>query len=101
MGKYRYYAVVKGRATGLFDSWPACAAAVQDFPSPRYKGFRDRQERQRADRQQAGGPDDEAADHPERTAAGPSLDEMPQEQETSRESGRGSKTSGQKVKNRP
>ena len=44
MGKYRYYAVVKGRATGLFDSWPACAAAVQDFPSPRYKGFRDRQD---------------------------------------------------------
>lgn len=43
MGKYQYYAVVKGRATGLFDSWPACAAAVQDFPSPRYKGFRDRQ----------------------------------------------------------
>ena len=29
-------------------------------------------ERQRADRQQAGGPDDEAADHPERPAAGPS-----------------------------
>lgn len=43
MGKYRFYAVAAGRTTGLFDSWPACAAAVQGYPSPLYKGFTDRQ----------------------------------------------------------
>lgn len=43
MGKYRFYAVARGRTTGLFDSWPACAAAVQGYSSPLYKGFRDRQ----------------------------------------------------------
>lgn len=42
MGKYRYYAVARGRATGLFDSWPACAAAVQGYSSPLYKGFKSR-----------------------------------------------------------
>ena len=41
MGKYRFYAVARGRATGLFDSWPACAAAVQGYSSPLYKGFKD------------------------------------------------------------
>lgn len=34
------YAVSRGRAVGIFDSWATCAAAVRGFgPAARYRGF--------------------------------------------------------------
>jgi ribonuclease HI len=37
--KPKYYAVWKGRKTGIFSSWAACAAQVQGFTGARYKSF--------------------------------------------------------------
>jgi ribonuclease HI len=37
--KPKYYVVWKGRKTGVFSSWEACAAQVQGFPGARYKSF--------------------------------------------------------------
>jgi len=47
-GKAKYYAVWKGRKTGVFDSWEACAAQVQGFPGAEYKGFASRAAAERA-----------------------------------------------------
>lgn len=34
------YAVSRGRAVGIFDSWATCAASVQDYGiAARYRGF--------------------------------------------------------------
>ena len=37
--KAKYYVVWKGRKTGVFSSWMACAAQVQGFAGARYKSF--------------------------------------------------------------
>jgi ribonuclease HI len=37
--KKKYYVVWKGRKTGLFHSWEACAAAVQGFQGAQYLSF--------------------------------------------------------------
>ncbi|MGZ6346675.1 MAG: ribonuclease H1 domain-containing protein [Anaerolineales bacterium] len=37
--KPKFYVVWKGRNTGVFSSWKACAAQVQGFPGARYKSF--------------------------------------------------------------
>lgn len=37
--KPKYYVVWKGRKTGVFSSWEACAAQVQGFAGARYKSF--------------------------------------------------------------
>jgi ribonuclease HI len=37
--KPKFYVVWKGRKTGIFTSWEACAAQVQGFPGARYKSF--------------------------------------------------------------
>ena len=37
--KPKYYVVWKGRKTGVFSSWEACAAQVQGFTGARYKSF--------------------------------------------------------------
>ena len=40
--KPKYYVVWKGRKTGVFSSWEACAAQVQGFAGARYKSFASR-----------------------------------------------------------
>ena len=50
---------------------PCHAAGAGDWRGNAAPRMSAPEERQRADQQQAGGPDDEAADHPERPAAGP------------------------------
>ncbi len=40
--KTKYYVVWKGRKTGIFSSWEACAAQVQGFAGARYKSFTNR-----------------------------------------------------------
>jgi ribonuclease HI len=37
--KPKFYVVWKGRKTGVFSSWKACAAQVTGFPGARYKSF--------------------------------------------------------------
>jgi ribonuclease HI len=39
MGKKSHYAVVRGRAPGIYRSWDDCAAQVQGFRDNLYKGF--------------------------------------------------------------
>jgi ribonuclease HI len=41
-GKAKYYVVWKGRRTGVYSSWEACAAQVQGFPGARFKAFASR-----------------------------------------------------------
>ena len=39
------YAVSRGKAVGIFDTWATCAAAVRGYgPAARYRGFYSRQE---------------------------------------------------------
>ncbi len=40
--KPKFYVVWKGRKTGIFSSWEACAAQVQGFAGARYKSFASR-----------------------------------------------------------
>ncbi len=40
--KPKYYVVWKGRKTGVFSSWEACAAQVQGFTGAQYKSFTSR-----------------------------------------------------------
>ncbi len=44
MAAKKFYAVKKGKETGIFNSWDACKAAVDGFPGAEYKGFATRQE---------------------------------------------------------
>ncbi len=44
MAAKKFYAVKKGKETGIFDSWDACKAAVDGFPGAEYRGFATRQE---------------------------------------------------------
>ncbi len=37
--KPKFYVVWKGRRTGIFSSWDACAAQVQGYPGAQYKSF--------------------------------------------------------------
>jgi ribonuclease HI len=46
--KPKYYVVWKGRKTGIFSSWEACAAQVQGFTGARYKSFPTRQAAEQA-----------------------------------------------------
>jgi ribonuclease HI len=39
MAKNRYYAVWKGRSTGIFDSWDKCKSQVDGYEGAQYKGF--------------------------------------------------------------
>jgi ribonuclease HI len=41
-GKPKFYVVWKGRKTGVFSSWEACAAQVQGFTGAQYKSFTSR-----------------------------------------------------------
>jgi ribonuclease HI len=46
--KTKYYVVWKGRKTGVFSSWEACAAQVQGFPGAQYKSFTSRSAAEKA-----------------------------------------------------
>jgi len=39
MGKFKVYAVAKGRETGIFKTWSECEAQVKGFVGPVFKGF--------------------------------------------------------------
>ena len=39
MGKFKVYAVAKGRETGIFQTWAECEAQVKGFAGPVFKGF--------------------------------------------------------------
>ena len=39
MGKFKVYAVAKGRETGIFKTWAECEAQVKGFVGPVFKGF--------------------------------------------------------------
>lgn len=44
MGGRKYYAVRKGRAVGIFETWEECRACVEGYPDAEYKSFRERRE---------------------------------------------------------
>jgi ribonuclease HI len=44
----KYYVVWKGRKTGIFDSWEACAEQVKGFTNAEYKAFASRDAAERA-----------------------------------------------------
>lgn len=44
MAKSKYYAVKKGKKTGLFETWDECKAAVEGFSGPEYKSFLTKEE---------------------------------------------------------
>eukprot|EP00899_Mesostigma_viride_P008883 jgi/Mesvir1/17997/Mv26532-RA.1 len=46
MGKLSYYAVARGRAAGIYQSWAECSAQVTGFPNAKFKGFATLQEAQ-------------------------------------------------------
>lgn len=46
MAAKKYYAVKKGKITGVFKTWDECKAAVDGFPGAIYKGFSTLQEAQ-------------------------------------------------------
>ncbi len=39
MAAKKYYAVKKGKSTGIFQSWEECRASVEGYPGAVYKGF--------------------------------------------------------------
>lgn len=42
--KRKYYAVVKGKNPGVYDSWSCCEGQVKGFPGNQYKGFPTRED---------------------------------------------------------
>ncbi len=44
MAKKRYYAIRKGKKTGIFDSWDECEKYVKGYSGAEYKGFSNRKE---------------------------------------------------------
>lgn len=39
MAKKKYYAVKKGKSTGIFQTWEECKASVDGYPGAEYRGF--------------------------------------------------------------
>ncbi len=48
MAKAKYYAVIKGRQTGIFTSWSQCEKQVKGFSGAIYKSFNTREEAEAA-----------------------------------------------------
>lgn len=46
MANKKFYAVKKGKITGVFEKWEECKASVDGFPGAIYKGFGTREEAQ-------------------------------------------------------
>ena len=44
MAEKKYYAVKKGKITGVFNSWPECKDSVDGYSGAEYMGFRDLEE---------------------------------------------------------
>ena len=44
MAEKKYYAVKKGKITGVFNSWQECKDSVDGYPGAEYKGFKDLEE---------------------------------------------------------
>ncbi len=44
MAAKKYYAVKKGKVTGIFTQWDECKASVDGFPGAEYKGFATKEE---------------------------------------------------------
>lgn len=44
MAAKKYYAVKKGKVTGIFTEWAECKASVDGFPGAEYKGFASKEE---------------------------------------------------------
>jgi len=42
MSSKKYYAVLKGRKTGIFDSWEQCEEQIKGFSGALYKSFKSR-----------------------------------------------------------
>ena len=40
----KYYAVLKGREPGIYDSWDECKKQIDGFPKAEYKGFKTKKE---------------------------------------------------------
>lgn len=48
MAKQKYYAVLRGRETGIFNSWADCQQQIEDFSGAVYKSFKTRGEAEAA-----------------------------------------------------
>lgn len=48
MAKKKYYAVLRGRQTGIFDSWADCEQQIADFSCAVYRAFKTRGEAEAA-----------------------------------------------------
>lgn len=44
MAKKKYYAVRRGRTTGIFESWDECKEQVDGYPGAEFRGFTNRWE---------------------------------------------------------
>lgn len=42
MSSKKYYAVLKGRKTGIFESWSECEEQIKGFIGASYKAFKNR-----------------------------------------------------------
>ena len=40
MAAKKYYAVLKGMKTGIFETWDACKESVDGYPGAQYKSFK-------------------------------------------------------------
>lgn len=48
MAKSKYYVVWRGRIPGIYDTWEACKAQVENEPGSKYKSFETEEEAQKA-----------------------------------------------------
>ena len=44
MPRKKFYAVKSGYATGVFETWPECVAAVARYPKPLFSAFYSKEE---------------------------------------------------------
>lgn len=44
MAKRKFYAVKKGKVTGIFETWEECKSSVEGYPGAEYRGFSTREE---------------------------------------------------------
>ena len=44
MAKKKYYAVKKGKVSGIFETWDACKSSVDGYPGAEYKSFASEEE---------------------------------------------------------
>ncbi len=64
MGQEKFYAVWKGRQTGIFSTWEECKQQVHGYPGARYESFKTRLEAKRALEREAKRPSGKADSTP-------------------------------------